>query len=115
MRHDLDRDWERVSRGGVNLSDMERVKPLPAEFCVGCACNGCYPWSHNPALTCSRCGGLVPAFWEMEEDVAIRCLEYKPAFEIWDAYLKDRKKEAERKEQDRLKALRGEVIYSNNP
>jgi len=80
------------------------ILPLPAEFCEGCAMNGCYPWNRNPFLLCYFMGGVIPTFYVAQEDVVVQCPQYKPASEMWDSFIADRKREAEWNEESRKRS-----------
>ena len=90
------------------------VLPLPAEFCVGCALNGSFPWNRNPLILCYLMGGLMPTILLMEEDVVMECPSYKPASEMWDASLADKKREAQWNEETRKRSSMENPVWSSD-
>mgnify|MGYP001613473432 CR=1 FL=1 len=90
------------------------VTPFPYEWCTGCMANGCYPWNKNPATLCMRLGGLYPPVTVKENDMDVRCLNYRKVdFGLWQAHFEDLKKEAEQNEDARLRAMQGKVMCNH--
>ena len=73
--------------------------------------NACYPWNENPMLCCSEFGGLFhPILHEVLGDI-YSCLSYNLVTEeIWETYFKEEKKESKNLEEQRKKAMDGEVM-----
>ena len=90
------------------------VLPLPAEFCEGCALNGCYPWNRNPFLLCYLMGGVLPMVYVTHEDVVMQCPHYKPASEMWDAFIADRRREAAWNEETRKRSSLENPVWSSD-
>lgn len=93
------------------------VNPMPYRFCEGCLFNGCYPWNTNPAVLCTKLGGIFPPILVTEGDTAIprECTSFRLVTEAtWVLHLKDKKKEAKLNEETRIQAMDGKVL-SNQP
>ena len=89
------------------------IKPFPYEWCEGCINNGCYPWNHNPVVLCSELGGVFPILLERENGIPMSCLSYRKIDEeMWQAHLKDLKREAQTNEEMRKRAWSGKVFSS---
>jgi len=90
------------------------ILPLPADFCENCALNGNYPWNRNPWLLCYWMGGGIPIFYLAQEDVVVQCPHYKPASEMWDAFIADRRREAAWNEESRKRSSLENPVWSSD-
>ena len=105
---------------------MKKVPKLPFTSCAGCVFNGCYPWNRNPLMLCclaaKEVGGYgiqAPLTTVTEAEAGspeYTCQTREDVTEdIWDRYMRDRKREADAVEGYRVQATQGVEVMASNP